>query len=444
MSIAEKKVLLIKPHTYHPNSFVENIEAIHPPLGLISIASMIKNDHDVTILDLDTSKKQLEDAVKEIDPDIIGITAFSPQFPEAIEIAEIAKKYNNNIITVLGGIHATAVGPKILDRFPYFDHIIQGDGELAFRDLINGKKIKGIQYIPDLNILPVPAWHMIDFKKYYDSPLYYRRKPHTIFSTSRGCMFDCIFCNSQRFRWRSPENIIKEMKMLEDMRFKDLRMMDECISCHIPRLKKLCELMIKEEIDIGWNCQTRADLLSDDIIKLMKKAGCYNIQIGIETGNRRIMDLINKKLDLSTVPYAIKKIRKHKISAYGFFMIGFPFETEKEMLDTISFAKTLDIDMAIFSIVTPFPGTKLWDDSRFDENNLEILKSLGTFSSSSLYFPKETISMMYRKAYREFYSQPRIIKKLINEVLTKGSLERKWEFVKIISSQWRLIFAKEN
>lgn len=447
------KVLLIKPHTRSPDAPRSMLKgmSILPPLGLLYIASDLeRNGHSVRIFDFDVEKRSLLDILNDID--MVGITSLTPQFPEVVKIATEVKKFDKNIKIVLGGPHATAVAPQIIQNFDVFDYVVRGEGEIIMSKLASGERQiqgvchknninNGMFFVEDLNALSFPARHLVNLKKYKESPFFHRSDPHTTFLSSRGCVFQCIYCDYATrgpCRARSPENVLAELKLLHEEGIRDLRILDECFTAYRKNAQIICELMIKEGLDFSWNCQTRADALDEKTIELMHKAGCYNIQIGVETGSERIMKLINKKLDYNIVRKAIRMAHSYGIRIYGFFMLGFPSETKEDMEKTIEFAKSTDFDMVTFSIVTPYPATKLWEDAGLkSELDLDFLKGLDFYSPKKPFFNVGDMEEIFKEAVRGFYFRPKIALGLLSEVLTKGSIKRRAEYVKFLASQIR-------
>ena len=185
--------------------------------------------------------------------------------------------------------------------------------------------------------------------------------------TSRGCPYDCGFCASRNMwqrtvRFRSIENVIGEIHELkEKYSVKNVTFMDDSFTLHRNRVRELCLAMIENGMGVTWSCLTRANMISDEMITIMKKAGCVKVDIGIESGNQRVLDLTGKQITLDQVREAVSILRRNKMYWSGFFMFGFPTETKDEVFDTLHFLKELKPDWANMSIFTPYPGTKLYD-----------------------------------------------------------------------------------
>lgn len=430
------KILLVKPLSLHPGSLVSAGESILPPLGLLYIAAFLRDAHEVKILDLDVNPG-LEDSIPGFSPDFLGLTSLTHQFPEALKIAGKAKELSPGIQVVLGGPHASACPSHILKKYEVFDYCIVGEGEQAFMNLIEGRENSpGIcsrknceafakpVAIPDLDALPFPARDMLKASGYHDSPIYHRRSPHATILFSRGCPYSCIFCASTKeYRTRSPENFVSELEMLYRQGIRDFRILDECFSLNLQKVRELCELILRKGLRISWNCQSRADLLDRETLKLMKRAGCYNLQIGVETGSRKTMERIGKRLNLEEIPGTVKMIRESGLTALTFFILGFPFEELSDIRETIEFASRLDVDFVSFAFATPYPGTPLWESSGIDLDDLNSLSGLVLYSPHSSRLDSPTLLELYKMANRKVYLRPRMILRILKEGL-KGDRQR--------------------
>jgi radical SAM superfamily enzyme YgiQ (UPF0313 family) len=232
---------------------------------------------------------------------------------------------------------------------------------LSFR--FNAEVVHNIDrgLIKNIDSLPLPARdRILDLETYTPVQL-------SMIMTSRGCPYKCGFCATQNIwgshvRFRSVDNIINEINLLKNKyHVKNFTIMDDAFTINRDRVKELCRAIIAHRLDITWSCLTRVDIISDEIIALMKKAGCTKVDIGIESGNQRVLDMIGKKIKLDQVRNAVSILNKNKMFWSGFFMFGFPTETEKEIRDTVNFMHELKPNWVSISIFTPYPGTALFD-----------------------------------------------------------------------------------
>jgi len=371
--------------------------------------------------------------------DLYGITATTPLVNSAYSLASRLKKSNNYI--VLGGPHPTCLPDEGM-AVREIDFIVRGEGEETFLSLLKeicGKKkykrIPGLtwrdnfriihnpagNFITDLDSISFPAFDLFgDISRYsHPQPLIGWRKPVVNIITSRGCPYNCHFCYKGTFgrvwRCRSPENILAEWEMLiKKFNVREIGIQDDCFNIDIRRAKEFAKLVIESKLQLPFSFPNgiRADLLDEELVILLKKAGMYRTAIGVESGNQIVLNDIDKKLDLTRLRTGMTILKKHKIQTIAFFVMGNPSDTEKTMRETIRFAIEISPTFAQFSMATPFPGTRLfeslskqgaiqissWDDySQFDQK--------GYFN-----YPDglsgETIRNWVRKAYQGFYFRP--------------------------------------
>ena len=381
------------------------------PLGLSYIAACLRTrGHDVTVYgaehgtDTDYEsivaysenfggyKKAIESAeypiwdevgtvISSFNPDVVGISVLTPKVPSTFRIAKICKKINPKIKIVVGGQHPT-IRPEEMLSNQDIDFVVRGEGEQTLSELINCLQssheyydnIAGLSFnrngclchnqdrdcIGELDLLPLPARDMLfDFETYTPAQL-------SMIMTSRGCPFQCSFCSSRnmwgrKVRFRSIDNILNEIfELKEKYSVRNITFMDDSFTVNRNRAEQICYALIDNHVNVTWSCLTRVDMISDEIIALMKKAGCTKLDIGIESGNQRILDLIRKDITLEQVRKAVDVLKRNKMFWSGFFMFGFPTETEQEVYDTVRFMHELKPDWANISIFTAYPGTPLY------------------------------------------------------------------------------------
>lgn len=417
----------------------QNTNYPQPPLGLASVAAILeKNHYPVEIIDanaLKLSESEIINAVK--DSDIIGITAMTSHINSAIYIAKKIKDNYTYIKMILGGPHVTILPEETLNKVPEIDIIIRGEGEETIADLYEaiekGNKLEnvyGITYrekgsikttptrtpIMDLDTLPFPAYHLLPLEKYKQHPPHGIKSTFMAIMTSRGCPYNCIYCSKpifgSKFRAQSPNRTVDEIEyLIEHFGIREFTFYDDSFTFDKKRIYLLCDEINRRNLDILWTCETRVNLISEELIQKMKNAGCYMIAYGIESGSQMILDNLRKGVTLNQVKEAINITHKTGINTVGYFMMGSPKETPQTLRDTIDFAKNLQLDFAQFSITIPFPGTDLykfyikngekvvnWDDFIYAS-----LKSKNTpvFETESL--NREELIKWNAKAYKEFY-----------------------------------------
>ena len=434
------KVLLIFPPVTHEEIYSKGISEIGhvlPPLGLAYIASMLeKNDIDVKIIDSIVLKLTLEDVVKqavEYLPDHIGISAMTPTIHRSITLAKELKKYLPDIPIIFGGPDPSQ-HPKEVEKYECVDTVVVGEGEYAMVDIVKNN-LRGIVHgspIKDLDELPFPARHLLPMELYFSGVSLSKRSPQATMITSRGCPHDCAFCSKSTFgrlyRVRSPKNVIAEIKyLMKEYGVKEISFWDDIWGLSDSWAEEFCDLILEEGIDLTWSCEARVDTVNLEKLKLMKKAGCWNIFYGIESGNQDLLDIIGKGVTLEQIRNAIKWTKKAGIEIRANFMLALPGETPEKAQKTIDFAKELDPDFVKFNITTPYPGTRLHDQA-LEYGTLE--QSLNKFTN---YFPvfvpkgyssKEEILEMRKRAYREFFFRPSYILKRFLKIRSLGELSR--------------------
>ena len=469
------RILFVNPPILREGIFgksLRNLGALLPPLGLAYIAATVKRDgHEVSIIDgpvLSTKQdydfNSLKKDITDYQPDIVAVTATSPQIKNAIKVFNITKGINENIITMLGGPHISAL-PQDLLKLRNLDYGVYGEGEFVVAEIIkrleNKECLEGLsgliwregdsvkylpgEYINDLDILPFPARDLLPMKLYKPSPANYRRLPATQIFTSRGCPHSCVFCHKpifgNKFRAHSVERVLDEIELLiKNFGIKDIQIFDDTFSMNKERAKGICTGIINRKLDIIWNCMTRIDTVDHDLLKLMRKAGCYGIGYGVESGSERILKLIKKKISKDMVRKVFRWTRNEGIEIRAFFMIGFPTETKEDILKTISFAKEINPDIAQFLVTTPYPGTELWHlCKKYGEINVGDWSDFTMYSSDSAPFvpfslEKGELEYLYSKAMKNFYLRPEYILKQLLAIRSLYGVQRKYIAAKSLAS----------
>ena len=378
------KICLISPPY---NSAVKSVVGVSsPPLGLAYIASVLRQNREVKIIDSNILNYAIGDVERELrsfNPDVVGITSVTPSIYEAYKVAETAKKVREDCTVVLGGPHATFMPRETMEECKYIDIIVRGEGEETTRELIENiekgaplNEVKGITFrekngiidteprlfIKNIDNIPFPSRDLLPMHLYKFNGVKY-----TTMLTSRGCPFKCSFCSSSRlfggyWRGRSPENVLEEMKTVyEEYGIRNIEFMDDTFTLNQERAEKICDEIIKQGWDISWGASSRVDTLSKKLVEKMKKAGCWIIFLGIESGSQKILDAIGKRITLEQVKKAVKILKDAGIQVLGSFIIGFLQDTKETIKETIKFAKSLNLNYAEFSILTPYPGTPIFD-----------------------------------------------------------------------------------
>jgi len=393
------KCILIDPPRLVNPSWSDGIKKIlrfhdiNPPMGLAYIAGVLREaGAKVKILDarsLSMPHNEVLRIVEKNRPDYVGITAVTPQMKSALYLSKLIKESCLDTKIILGGPHVHFEHEAIIRESDVIDFCVRGEGELTLLELIKtlrekGKleKVRGITFrrgkrvivtpdrpfIKDLDSLPYPARDLLPnhIYKYSKFGLNW-----TVLLAQRGCPYRCHFCSNHAMwryqRRRSVENVLDEIEYCR-RRFhvEYIKFADDVFVIDKKWVAEFCKGLIERGLDdIRWACDCRVDLLSEDILRKMAEANCETIFFGLEFGNQRILDLCEKGFTIPQIYRAIKATKKAGISPCGYFMIGYPTETRETIMDTINLAKDLilnyGLDYAGFSIVTPYPGTRLYE-----------------------------------------------------------------------------------
>ncbi|HII14826.1 MAG TPA: radical SAM protein [Nanoarchaeota archaeon] len=413
-----------------------------PPLGLAIMAATTRQaGYETKVIDAIALKMGVRDTVDAIvkqSPDVVGITATIMAIYQADEVAQMVKKRLPRAIVVIGGPHFTAVPEETMRRFHSFDIGVLGEGEDTFVELLhklgsNLQNVKGLYLrhnrdikftgkrppIMDLDRIPFPAWDLLpNLVKYYQPAAdSLNRAPATLLITSRGCTGQCLFCDRSVFgnlcRCHSADYVIKMIKLLQqEYGIRELFIEDDNFLLFKSRLKEICKRIIEEKIDITWSCMARVDTIDDEMLLLLKKAGCWQINFGCESGSQKILDILNKGVTVRQVEDAIRLVRKHGIKVKGLFMLGNFGETRETIQETLDFIKRVPLTDFHMTCFTPLPGAAAYELAHkygtFDPD----WKKANMFNATNFVpngLTKDEIDYYYKKAWRAFYLRPRII-----------------------------------
>ncbi len=362
----------------------------YPPLGLAYLAAIAEQDgHEVRIHDFGLyPKRSVEEDVKEIvdyKPDLVAFTSMTTSYHNVEQTAALVKEALG-VPIIIGGPHATSL-PEYTLQNSSFDFLAYGEGEYIWQEFLRAyetgddrwDRIPGLWYkvdgqivnggsrppIEDLDALPFPSRHLFDLEKY---PLYAPDgRPMITMLTSRGCPYACSFCFKgivgRSYHQRSPENIVAELRQVMDRYgIRNFYFIDDLFTIDVRRLEAILDHFIAQNLGVRWRCLARVDRVTPALLKKMYRAGCRQIHYGIESGNPEILKATAKHINLDQVRQAVKWTEEAGIRSKGYFILGLPGDTEETIEQTIEFAASLDLTEAMFSIATPFPGTRLWEE----------------------------------------------------------------------------------
>lgn len=389
-------------------------------------------------------------------PKYVGISACTMDVLRAHDFAAKLKKAIPKTIIIVGGPHITAVPEETMERLPAFDIGVLGEGETTIVDLLDslegasGKRLNdvdGIVYrdgekllitrprspIEDLDSLPLPAWDMLpNLRAHYFAPPWTLHSGRTAtIITSRGCPFQCIYCDRKVFgnhvRFHSARYVIDMLKTLHLKHgISHFRIGDDNFIVQKKRLHEICDSVVKEKLNITWSCLARADSIDSEALSRMKRAGCWSVAFGVETGSQKIHDLEKKHIDLDKIARAISLTKKAGIKTISFNMIGHPLETIETIKETIGFNKRIKVDEFKTQFMVPFPGTELYKDAEKYGTLDKDWSNMGMFKDP-VFIPygltKEDMIKWNKKGFISFYLQPRIILSYLTQAHTIGELK---------------------
>ncbi|MAA79087.1 MAG: hypothetical protein CL916_07475 [Deltaproteobacteria bacterium] len=435
---------------------------IFPSLSLLYVAGILEaNNCTVLFIDAHAHEMSLNETVQKLrdfSPDYIGYTLTTYLFFQSMDWIKAIREHID-VPVIVGGVHLSIYARETL-AYPYLDYAITGEGEFALPQLLNAlvqkkdlAQVRGIAYkqkdgrifitprAKEVNVdeAPFPARHLIDNSVYYSFISKY--KNFSVFITSRGCPYKCIFCEqgSKDFRARSPKNVVDELELcVNEFGIRELDFFDSSFTIRKERVIAICDEIKRRKLDIVWAARTRVDCINEDVLKAMRNAGCSRIYYGIESGNREILHTLKKSTSIELYQEIIRKTKKQGIHTFGYFMIGNPYEDEATIRQTIKMALSLDLDYAQFSKVTPMPATELytlllkehgrdyWREHIANGNDEPIPRPLCSMTDRE-------IEYWTKMAYLRFYYRPKYIAKSLARLRSVDELSRSvktaWEML---------------
>ena len=424
----------------------------HPPsvpIGLGYLAAVAeKNGHAVSVIDclpVDMDYNEMKKQVAAFDPDIIGITSTTSTFPSALQAAHVLKESCPNALTVLGGPHVTFMDTSTLSECPDVDAVVRREGEETLLDLArcvaNEKKldeVAGITFrkngkivqmpdrplIQNLDELPFPALKHFPLSKYQIFG-----KTYLPIITSRGCPFRCSFCVSSRMvgntlRARSPKNVVDELEWLKNVHGAEAFVFyDDILTFDKKRIYDICDEIKNRKIGLPWDCTTRVDQVSRELLAKMREANCQEVFFGVESGCQRILDKVHKKTSIELNEKAIKWAKEAGLFVAISVIIGYPGETRDTLKQTLDFVRRMKADDVYLSVAMPFPGTEL--RTLVEKMGWKMTSDWTHYDTMTPVFedpdlPSEEIANTRRKFYDSFYSPRYILRQTVKGYL-KGN-----------------------
>lgn len=445
------KVLLMKPYS--------RADELIPPFSLGYLATAVRKNHDVDILDGIKEKLTLDgfrEALKEKQPDVVGIQVFTFHMSLIGQYLDLIKKILPNAKIILGGPHPSSSPLNILDSFSKVDWAFQGEAEIGLAKLLdliaenkvnteNLKKIPGLIwkdkdktiineqiFIENLDELGMPAWDLIKPNTYPLAPHggFFKNYPIAPIIITRGCPYSCTYCaghlvSGKKIRSRSVANVIEEIKILHnEYGINEIHIEDDNFTFDRNRVIEFCHKLKENNLNISWTCPNgvRLDTLDKELLLIMKQAGLYSISVGVESGSEKILKDMKKNLTKEKIKEKLSLLKECGIKASGFFIIGYPTETREDIIKTIDFSRELGLKRAGFSLFKPFPGTEI-TQHLIEKGELKEIKNedwthfvLADVVYTPYGFTREELVKLRKKALLHFYLRPKIIIKFISEI----------------------------
>jgi anaerobic magnesium-protoporphyrin IX monomethyl ester cyclase len=440
------KILLCTPTKYKTAASIKAIDSVFTcsePLGVAYLAATLKTDgFEVEILHCEAeniSSADLENRLRGRHYDLIGMNTDTPSWPTTVfDLATLRRRYPDSRL-VIGGPHVNALWQEqqlgqVFTDAPGIDLAVYGEGENTLRELARrlaaGRDLSAVPgtavregnsvrlnpprpLAENLDAFPFPALDLLPLEKYSRTPSSYQREPVRSVLTARGCPFSCVFCSRGAFgntvRKRSVDNVMAEIDgLVKKYGARELRFWDDVFTMRENYVLELCRRLTPYKLT--WSCNGRVNLLSDTMLGAMREAGCWEIDLGIESGNDQILQNINKKFTVRQARETIAQIRRHGIEVRIFIILGLPGETRETVQDSIAFSLECGADYASYYLPQAYPGTRLYEIAReqkalaADYSHYLITGSKPSYNNPA--FRENELAELQRTAYRKFYRRP--------------------------------------
>jgi len=466
------KVLLIEP----PFHRFMGLYRHYYPLGLAYVAATLAtHNHVVEIYDaehdpkarsrtyLETSQdywkyldaiedrdhpvwSEIQREISRFQPDLVGISVLTVKVPSALRVAPLCRVAGRKIPVVVGGEHSTA-RPEDLLKDDNVDFAVRGEGEQTMCELVETldsggqlERIDGLSFksgdrichnkdrslIENLDSLSIPYRDALANKETY------RPVDFGLIMGSRGCSYQCAFCPNQslwgrRVRFRSISGIVKEIKSVKETYSTDyFSFRDYSFSINLEWTIELCKRMREEKLDIKWECTTRPDLVNEEVISMMKNAGCTTVRIGIESGSERILNEIRKDLSLKEIKAAARILNRHNLYWAAYFMFGLPSETKEDIEKTLALIDEIDPPFVTMARYTPIPGSEMYEALVGEGRIRESEADWGQWSNQWL--QKSFTKAMSQEQFREIMGD---VARRIDEHNRRNELEKPHPLLKL-------------
>lgn len=470
------KVLLINPPTVNAiksevPSWVKRDTGVFPPLGLMYLAASARKQtgHEIVVFDCvaeNNDYRKLRRAIESFRPRVVGITAHTHNLVDVLQVAKMTKQIDSSTLICVGGPHAE-VFPRQTIRFSEIDLVLPGEAEttfcrlleaiesdsdydtvrgLLFREGEDTVQIPGEEPVLDLDSLPFPERNRLDPHHYHYALGH--KSFFTTLITSRGCPFHCTFCSGggKKHRARSAVNIVEEIETCLALGIDEIHFVDDTFNVSMERVNRICEEILRRRLKLNWTCRPRARGFTREGMRLLRRAGCTRIQIGVETGSNEGLERLQKGITIEDAEKTVRGAREAGIATMAYFLIGCPHEkSEKDIRETIKFAIKLDPTYCLFNILTPYPGTPIFNEGvargLFEADTWETFATAPrkkfTAPVWEEFLDRATLFNLLEEAYRKFYLRPRVIWRDLKQM-------RSWKQVKRRLKTGRSLLSNEN
>ena len=417
-----------------------------PGMGVLVLAAVARErGYRVQLIDAKQQGTSLEEVCHRIAglrPDYLALSATTVSVGNAARIAQRVKAFVPDVITILGGAHVSAIPERTLEAFPSIDYGIVGEGEGPLLDLLDRLErgvgvdtVAGLvyrregrthanpraAYVEDLDALPLPAWDLLaDFPHRFQPSLFsYPRTPVATVITSRGCPFSCSFCDrstsGRKGRMHSAEYVVRLCRHLIGLGVRHIIFVDDLFTIRQQRVVDLCHAFLDNRFDFTWSCNSHPNLLDLDTLKLMKRAGCWQIAYGIESGSQRVLNVVKREVQIPKMRETLRLTREAGIRTKGYLMLGHATEGLDSLAETAEFLKTVELDLCQITKFTPYPGTASYPTIRqfgtFHEDWEQMNAMNFVFIPNRL--SEDALERYFDHCYRVFYSRPDVLWSLV-------------------------------
>lgn len=442
--VEPRTVLLIHPLGYEPEAAqgdIARLANLMPPLGLASIAAYLElHGIRADIIDCfahpENSDHKIRQYVRTERPAFVGLTCTTSSFPDAIRLLGMVKAENSNVRTVLGGPHVSALQRQVVEEYPEVDYVVVGEGEETLRCLVDNegeaegipglvhRNEEGVAFtgfrreLLELDGLPFPAYEKLDgFPDLYTLPIFnYPRTPNTSCVSSRGCPYQCSYCDRsvfrRSFRFNSAEYLYEHLKYLKNRwGMRHINFYDDQFTFDRERVERFCRRMIDAPLGMTYNCAVRAEHVDFELLKMMKASGCWMVSLGVETGDPELLARHRQNADLDLLARRIREIKRAGMRTKALLMMGLPGETEQSIRRSMDYVFSLPIDDFNLSKFTPFPGSPLYesieDHGEFEEDYEKMDCLHFQFVPEGM--TRERMRELYRLYYKSHFTRPKVL-----------------------------------